>query len=221
MTSCTRLRQWFKPEASPEPLHFNTTTTELLKKLGTPTGAVVDELLVGANAAYDEATSRMDSAERRAVTIQGTIAIAASLTVAGGSLLLEPSKVPSQLWRVAIGIGFSGAVVLLAIGAWRAFLVTWPRFMWASPAATDTVKYAAQSTAEDVKLLRICDLLVAYGRNDSVARLKLALLRQSVRWLMSALALLALLAILVAAYAIERSPSLVKSDPPSSTRSLK
>jgi hypothetical protein len=207
MSAWTRLRGWARPQATPAPLRFNITTQELLENLGTPSPAMIDEMLLSAHAAFAEVKDRAESAERRATTIQGAIAIAASLTVAGGSLILESAKVPSHAWRIAISVGFAVTVVLFAVAAWRSFLVTWPRFMWASPAATDIVEHAHEPTAEAIKLRRTSDLLVAYGRNDSVARVKLALLGQAVRWLMSALVLLAILATLLAVYSIERSSS--------------
>ena len=210
MTRCSRLHDWFTPPASPTPLRFNETTAQLLSQLGSPSVQVVDELLAGARASYDEATARAESAERRAATIQGAIAIAASLTVAGGSLLLDPANVRSQMWRIAIGSSFAIAVLLLAIAAWRAFLVTWPRFMWASPAALDTVDHAKEPSGEAIRLRRASDLLIAYGRNDSVARLKLALLGQAMRWLMSALAVLSVLAIMLAVYAVEHTSNNAK-----------
>ncbi len=200
-----RVREWIRPQSSPVPLRFNTTSQEVLSQLGTPSAAVVDELLTEANAAYEEAGVRAESAERRATTIQGSIAIASSLTLAGGSLLLNAGKVTSHPWYIAISVGFAFTVLFLAVAAWRAFLVTWPRFLWASPSVTEIVEHADEPNAETIKLQRTSDLLVAYGRNDSIARLKLDLLGQAVRWLMSALALLAVLATMLAAYAIEHS----------------
>jgi ElaB/YqjD/DUF883 family membrane-anchored ribosome-binding protein len=187
--SLASLRAWVKPPAAPPALRFNETTDEVLEKLGTPAQDVVEQLRLSANAAYDDAGARAESAERRAATIQGAIAIAASLVVAGGSLLLGTSA-PAGSWRTPIAIGFGLAVTLLAFAAWRAFLVTWPRFMWATPSANDTFEHAKAATAHTIQLERVADLLVAYGRNDSIARLKLALLGQAMRWLMAALALL-------------------------------
>lgn len=200
-----RVCEWIRPQSSPTPLRFNETSQDVLSQLGTPNAAVIDELLAEANAAYQEVEVRAESAERRATTIQGSIAIASSLTLAGGSLLLGSGKVPSHPWYIAISVGIALTVVFLAVAAWRAFLVTWPRFLWASPAVVEIVEHANQPSAEAIRLQRISDLLVAYGRNDSIARLKLDLLGQAVRWLMSALVLLAVLAIMLAAYVIDRS----------------
>lgn len=199
-----RVGEWIKPLSSPAPLRFNTTSEVLLSRLGTPTPDIVQELLSEAGTAFEQAEATAESAERRATTIQGSIAIASSLTLAGGSLLLGTAKVPSHAWYIAISMGFALTVALLAIAAWRAFLVTWPRFLWASPAVTDIIEHAGEPTAQAIKLRRTSDLLVAYGRNDSIARLKLDLLGQAVRWLMAALAVLAVVALMLAVYAITR-----------------
>jgi hypothetical protein len=200
-----RLREWVRPPAKPPPVRFNESSEELLVRLGTPRPEVVSDLLEAATAAFNEAAERAESAERRAATIQGAIAIAASLTLAGGSLLLDASKVPSHPWRTVIAVGFALAVLLFAIAAWRAFLVTWPRFMWASPAAADIPDYAGQDSSDAVQLRRTRDFLIAYGRDDSIARLKIQLLRQAVRWMLGALTVIAAVAVTVAAYSIERA----------------
>jgi hypothetical protein len=85
--------------------------------------------------------------------------------------------------------------------------VTWPRFLWVAPAVTDIIGHAATPSADPIKLQRTSDLLIAYGRNDGIARLKLRLLGQAVRWLMSALVALRIVAILFAAQAIAGSPA--------------
>jgi len=200
-----RLCDWVRPPAKPPPVRFNESSEELLARLGTPQPEIVSDLLSAATEAFNEAAGRAESAERRAATIQGAIAIAASLTLAGGSLLLDASKVPSHPWRIVIAVGFASAVVLFAIAAWRAFLVTWPRFMWASPAAADIPDYADQESSHEVQLRRTRDLLIAYGRDDSIARLKIQLLRSAVRWMLAALAVIAAVAVTIAAYSIEHS----------------
>jgi hypothetical protein len=202
-----RLGDWFKPPSHPPPEGITQSWDDLRTALGTPEHDVVEELLAEAKAAYQEVTERADSAERRATTIQGAVAIAASLALAGGSLLLDASGTPSHPWEIAISVGFALTVVLFGVAAWRAFLVTWPRFMWSSPAVTDIPRHVQEPDADAIKLKRTCDLLIAYGHNESVASLKVSLLRQAVHWLMSALVALSVVAVLVAAYAIDGSPT--------------
>jgi hypothetical protein len=213
-----RVYEWFRPPAEPKPLRFDETSDELLARLGKPNGQVIDELLLEAQAAYAEVSERADSAERRATTIQGSIAVMASLSLAGGSLLL--GKVPTRGWAIALGGGLAVTVLVLAIAAWRALLVTSPRYRWASPAVPEIVDHARKREPDAIKLQRTRDLLISYGRNDSIARLKINLLGQAVRWLVGALGLLVVLAGMLSAYAIHRSteqPSSKSSTSPGTT----
>lgn len=196
------VRVWLRPDWSPTPLRFDTTAAEILADFGSPTDAgVVDALLAEAEDIYAEAGERSESAERRASTIQGSIAIATGLTFAGGSVLLDTSKIRAG-WAWPLGLCFAGAILCLAVAAWRAFLVTWPKYLWATPASTDIYSHALEPDARAIKLRRTADLLVAYGRNDRIAAVKVELLGSAVRWLISALALVAVLAALLAADAI-------------------
>jgi hypothetical protein len=77
--------------------------------------------------------------------------------------------------------------------------------MWASPAATDIPEYAQQDSCHAVQLRQTRDLLIAYGRDDSIAGLKIQLLRQAVRWMLAALAVIAAVAVTLAGYSIERT----------------
>ena len=198
------LTDWLRPPASPTPRHFNESSGALIARLGSPKPGVAKQLLAEAQAAYDEVADRAESAERRATTIQGSVAIAASLTLAGGSLLLDANKVSSECWRIALGAGFAIAVGMLAMAAWRAFLVTWPRFMWASPDFSEIVDHAKLPSDEEIQLRLVRDLLISYGRNDSIAALKIRLLGQAVRWLIAALVVVAILAVMLAAYSVSR-----------------
>ncbi len=197
------ITEWFSPPRSPTPRHYNVNSHELVAQLGSPGTAVTAQLLIEAEAGCAEVVSKSESAERRATTIQGSIAIAASLSLAGASLLLDPSKVPNQYWRAGLGAGFAVAVLLFAVAAWRAFLVTWPRYLWASP---DPSEIATQRNSEvwEIEVNRVANLLVVLGRNDAIAALQIQLLGQAVRCLLAALSVLALLAVAVAVYAPSR-----------------
>jgi hypothetical protein len=200
----SRLMDWLTPPASPPPRHFNESSAALLARLGSPKPGVTKQILAEAQAAYDEVADRAESAERRATTIQGAVAIAASLSLAGGSLLLDANKVSSHGWRIAFSAGFAIALGMLAMAAWRAFLVTWPRFMWASPAFSEIVGHAKLPCDGAAQLQLARDLLISYGRNDSIAALKIRLLGQAVRWLIAALVVVTILGVMLAAYSASR-----------------
>ena len=196
-----KLRDWITPTWSPTPRRFNEKSADVLGQFGNPAPDVADQLLAEAERAYDAARDRADSAERRAGTIQGAIAIATSLTFAGGSLLLDTGKArPGWLWP--LGVLFTSSVVCFGVAGWRSFLVTWPRYMWATPASEDIYLHAAGLTAAQIKTARAADLLVAYGRNDEIAAVKIELLGSAARWLIGALALVATLATVLAADAV-------------------
>lgn len=199
-----RLRDWLRPERRPQPIRFDCRSEQIVERFGTLDDDRSDQVLAEAEAAYAEATERTESAERRATTIQGSIAVAASLSIAGGSLLLDPSKIPSCGWRWALGSTFAALVACLAVAAWRSFLVTGPGYMWASPNFEEVLDHSALAHASAIKVSRAADLLVAYGRNDRIAAVKIELLGSAVRWLILALVLVALLAALLAAAVVTR-----------------
>ena len=199
-----RLREWLKPERDPHPIRFRCRSEQLIERFGTLDEDRADQVLAEAEAAYTEAADRAESAERRATTIQGSIAVAASLSIAGGSLLLDASKITSCGWRWALGSTFAALVACLALAAWRSFLVTGPRYMWASPNFEEVLDHSALADATAIKVARAADLLVAYGRNDRIAAIKVELLGSAVRWLILALVLVALLSVLLAAAVVTR-----------------
>jgi hypothetical protein len=199
-----RLLDWLRPDRRPQPIHFNCHSEQIVERFGVLDAARADQVLAEAEAAYAEAAERADSAERRATTIQGSIAVAASLSIAGGSLLLDPSKITSCSWRWALGSTFAALVACLALAAWRSFLVTGPGYMWASPNFEEVLDHSDLKDAGAIKVTRAADLLVAYGRNDRIAAVKIELLGSAVRWLILALAFVALLAAILAAAVVTR-----------------
>jgi len=199
-----RLRQWLRPDRRSQPIRFDCRSEHLVERFGALDADRADQVLAEAEAAYAEATVRAGSAERRATTIQGSIAVAASLSIAGGSLLLDPSKITSCGWRWALGLTFAAIVACLTLAAWRSFLVTGPGYMWASPNFEEVLDHAALTDASAIKVTRAADLLIAYGRNDRIAADKVEFLGSAVRWLILALVLVAVLAALLAAAVVTR-----------------
>jgi hypothetical protein len=208
---------WFRPSSRPRPLRFADTAERVLARLEVGDDARADQVLALAEAAYGEASERADSADRRAATIQGAIAITASLTVAGGSLLLDGNKVPSGTWTWILGATLVALVMTLVVAAWRALLVTRPQYMWASPAFEEVYELSQAEHEFEMKAQRAADLFVAYGRNDRIAALKIQLLGSAVRWLVAALLLIGTMAALMVVLAIDRQSSKTPLSPVSST----
>jgi hypothetical protein len=163
-------------------------------------------LLAEAEAHYEGADARAESAERRATTLQGAVAIAAGLTLSGGGLLLDTSKIRGDSWRGIFAVGLVAVTGCLIVAGYHAVVVTARLHMWATPNAEDLLERAGRRL-RDAQLERAADLLIAYGRNAGIATKKLDSMSQAARWFVRGLMLILAAAALLAAYAIAQSPA--------------
>lgn len=163
--------------------------------------AILDE----AEAMYKEPTERIESAERRATTLQGTVAVAASVALAGAGLLLDPAKIGGHGWRMAVAIVLLLFVLCLLACALRALGATTRIFSYLQPGHTRTAERAQMSEA-DALTHRAAELLRAYDVADGIGAVKVGLLRSAAWWFRAALLMLAILIALVAAYTIGGPP---------------
>ena len=183
------------------PQEFNEPLAELIGRLRTADPLTAATTLEEAQAISAEAMGRIDSAERRATTLQGTVAIAASLAVTGAGLLLDPSKVPDRDWRFAL-LALLGCFLTCLIGcAWRALSVTGRMFEFEQP-GPERIHLRAQATGLDAQAFRVAELLRAASVASEVGAVKIGLLSAAAGWLRLALivlaAFMAALAVLVA-----------------------
>jgi hypothetical protein len=213
----TKWDEVFVPADPPE--RFATESlSDLAGKLKTPDEDVARAILAEAEAAYSEPQQVIDSAERRATTLQGTVAIAASVALAGGGFLLDPSRIEGRGLRIAIVVLLALFVVCLLGCAVRALGATVRIFNFEEPGFVRIGDRASMSNTE-VLTHRAAELLRASAVADMVGSVKIGLLRSAAWWFRRALLLLALLTVLISAYAIwgtEKSTShaLVKSSKP-------
>lgn len=184
---------------------------ELAGKLRTTDEDVAAAILAEAEAAYREPQQLIESAERRATTLQGTVAIAASVALAGGGLLLGPSRISGREWRIAIFVVLALFVVCLLSCAVRALGATVRIFNFEEPGYERIVERASMSNAEALTN-RAAELLRASAVADMIGSVKVGLLRAAAWWFRVALVLLALLTAVVGAYAIWGS-----TEPPGQT----
>ena len=193
--------------------HFNRALHELVDELNGDVENVAEEsarqTLVEAQAVFNEPLARIDSAERRATTLQGTVAIAASLVVGGASLLIDPTKVYGHGWRIAIAVGLGLFLACLIGCAVRALGATSRVFQFEQP-GYERLTQRARQPASAAMLEHAAELLRASSVSDEIAGIKVGLLRMAAWWFRGALVALALLAGLLIAYAIA-------DDPPAST----
>ena len=189
---------FFEPDGL---LGFQDTKDALREQLRTDDEDKADGILKDATDAFDRLQGRVDGAERRATTLQGSSAIAASLAVATTGLLIDPTKIRGDCWEVLFALNALFIVFALAMCAWRATLASSRVHNWVTPGDWNVLKRPGQSVCE-AQLDRAVDLLWAVNHNQRFARYKIALLRAATDWIQRALAALLLLALLTAAYAI-------------------
>jgi hypothetical protein len=188
------------------PSEFNEPLDQLIERLSTDDALTAATILEEAQAISAEATSRIDSAERRATTLQGTVAIAASLVVAGAGLLLDPSKVTDRDWRIVLLIVLAAVLGCLIGCAWRALAVTGRMFEFEQP-GPERIHLRAKASGVNAQTFRAAELLRAAGVSSEVGAVKVGLLRSSAWWLRAALAVLAAFIVAVSVYAATASDS--------------
>lgn len=166
--------------------------------------AVVGE----AREVFERANQTTDGVERRASTLQGAIAIAASFVVAGGGLLLNTSDIRTTGWRVAFAVVFVFVIMCLVFSALRALRATSRVLVWQYPDEEDLLLRRTRDDPADHELAVAAALLHAGARNANNARYKVAQMRAAGHWLALALAGLLLTALLFLAYvAADPKPS--------------
>lgn len=174
--------------------------------------------LAEAEATFQEPQDRIDSAERRATTLQGTVAIAAAVVTAGAGLLLDPTKVAGQGWRAALALAFGLFVFCLVACAVRALGATSRIFQLPNPGPQRIVDRAAMSES-DALTHRAAELLRSADVADVVGAVKVGLLTSAAWWFRAALLMLGVLIALIAGYvfagpnALAKKPAPVASQP--------
>ncbi len=191
-------RPWNPPERFPQ-------SEEVLReRLATYSDRLADELLADAERLFDEAETRVTGVESRATTLQGTVAIAATVALAGGALVLDPSKIHGGNWRLAFAIGLALLVLMLVATAYNATQASGRVFGFTTPSDDDIFVRAKQRPAA-AKTRRAAYLLKGYGRNNEAAAIKVGYLRSAAWWFRWALLMLLVLMGMVCAYVWHRN----------------
>jgi hypothetical protein len=187
---------WDPPERFPQSLDT------LRARLSTDDDKLADELLADAERLFAETEDRVESAERRATTLQGTVAIAATVALTGAGLVLDPAKLRGDDWRTAFAFGLAALVLLLVLTAVRATGASTRVFNFTTP-SDDDIFERAQLSAAEAKTRRAAYLLHGYGRNNEVAALKIGYLRSAAFWFRGALLILLLLTAMLSLYVLD------------------
>jgi hypothetical protein len=154
------------------------------------------EVLVEAQGIYAAADARVEGAERRATTLQGAVAIAASLLLAGGALLADPSKVRGDGWRLAFALVLVTVVFCLVMSGARALAATSRIHVFHRPTAGDITRRSGLSLAE-ARIELAAETLRNYACNTKVADWKVA-----AWWFRLALVALLAVAVLLGLYGV-------------------
>jgi hypothetical protein len=191
---------------------------ELAMRLRTGEPGVARAILAEAEAAFQEPVDRIESAERRATTLQGAVAVAASVVVAGGSLLLDPGKLHGQGWRIAFAAVLFAFVGSLTACGVRALGATSRIFRFRDP-GIERITDRARMDECDALVHRAAELLRSAAVANEVGRVKVGLLRSAAWWFRLAILMLTALAGLLAAYAISGPHGATAAATPPSTQS--
>ena len=178
--------RWIYPDV-PAPTKFTTDVTRELVPLE-PAG--VAEILDDARELFRVPFERADAAERRATTLQGAVAIAATFTLAAGSLVTDADKVGSHGWRVAFAVAIAVVVFAFVIAGVVALQATSRIDAWSYPDEQERFLQMKTQRVEDIRTGRALALLQAYGENDQLAAWKIHRTTLAARWFRIALLLL-------------------------------
>lgn len=189
---------FFEPD---EQNAFPETMAELRAQVLTDDPQLAADILAEAEASHGRHKDRVEGAERRATTLQGSSAIAAGLTLTAAGLLVDPTKLLGLGWQLAFGVTVTYITFALAMCAWRATLASSKVHRWVTPADRDVLGRSGQALAEG-RTERAASLLHSIGSNARFARYKVTMLRAAAEWIVRALFALLVLAMLSLAYAL-------------------
>jgi hypothetical protein len=161
------------------------------------------QVLIEAKEQFARPFDTSDGVERRATTLQGAVAIAASFVLTGGGLLLDPTEIRSDAWRLVLGALYALVIMSLVFSALRALRATSRVLVWHYPDGEDVLQRGTKGQdASAYELALAADFLYAAGRNASNSRYKVAQMRAAGHWFALALAGLLATAVLLVAYLI-------------------
>lgn len=190
------------PVAEQEP-YGNRDQIEKRLKGKTAVDAVASAILAEAENVDEEPRRRRDGAERRATTLQGGVAIAATFGIAIASLLVDKDKISAGFWRDSIAISSFLFVGCLVVSGFRAVGALGRTHMWEFPKRKQIYE-RVQMTAAEAKLDRAVELLATFSRNNAISHTEVGYLRQAAQWFFAALLFLLADAALLLVYSVTR-----------------
>ena len=175
------------------------TRSELLREQSGLNTDSAEQLLDEAIRLMEFRETRMQTAEGKATTLMGTVAIAASLLIAGAGLILDKSKVTAS-WRDALIAVIAVLLFFLLMCGYVASRALLKVHRISRPQTRAALSRATQADSRVVMLDRAVDLLARAGENLYVADYKLAQVRVAYRWYQLALLTFLVLGLVLVAY---------------------
>ncbi len=192
----TRLKHWWLDHVwhrlvlpLGEPEFFTEDEDDIAKRLHTKDPAAADALLSDAKELYERIAKTTASIEARAMTLQGAVAIALTLALAAGGLLLDRTRIASDGWRIALAVALTLTAAAFIISGLRALGASSKTHPWASPAYELIFDHAKMSLA-GAQRARTAAYLKSVGLNNRIVSWKAGYLNAAVFWFTVALALL-------------------------------
>lgn len=186
-----------------DPVEFTEGHEELVERLRPPEGPDAAEraaeVVAEARATFTAAEVRGEGAERRATTLQGAVAIAASVLLAGAALLGDPTKVHGYGWRLGLGILLILVTVCLVGAGARALGATARIHVYHRPTPSEVLRRATMDPVE-ARIDLAAETFEDSAFNDQIAAWKVAYLAAAAWWFRGALFVLLALAALLGIY---------------------
>jgi hypothetical protein len=156
-------------------------------------------MLGEAEALFAARRDQVVRAEARATTLQASAGVAIGLALTGAAFLLDPTKVASRPWRIALTVVLAGLLGCLGMAGYLANRATAKILTWYGPRISEIVNRAEMPVAEAC-WARAIALLRCYEWNRYFSNFKIEQVKVAGLWFRAALACFAFLAVLLAAY---------------------
>jgi hypothetical protein len=186
------------------------TVEELFAELRHGDAEEARETLKHVEAIAQSAVDRAAAADRRASTIAGTVAIAASFTLSGSALILDTSKLGNKPVRLSFAIVLFATTSLFVLSAWYSLraLVATRAWVWSLPYDLPLDPHESLPTQLG---MRAAHLLEDFGANWEISDVKNRTVDVALRCLVAALVGIAVLALLLVWYVATVNASLISS----------
>ena len=160
------------------PAFFPQSPAELEAQLAATDAEVAEILCHEAEGLFTSIRIHIENIERRATALQGTVAVATSFTLTGGTLVLFQATHRSHIWRATTALGLLCVVATLVVSALLSLGATHRIYAFLTPSDNKFVD-RAKATPRDARIARTAYVLTAYAWNNERAELKALYLRRA------------------------------------------